>query len=219
MCIPGDIYKVETLNSAQACMPTINATPNSVLPLTEYAPAVQVFKHEIGPHSKGEAESLRHQPVSNSRSQKVPVQFQSSPLVETCKQFPVQFQSSCPLEHHVRAPLKPPHSDRFPKQESVQPPLSRLVEHLPQSNIAPRQGSREEIAQALCQVVLSPKVEYMCFDGNLLKYVLFMQNFETCSEKGNLNCSRRLQLLVQHCYGKVRDAIESCGNLLVEEGY
>lgn len=59
----------------------------------------------------------------------------------------------------------------------------------------------------------------MCFDGNLLKYVLFMQNFETCSEKGNLNCSRRLQLLVQHCYGKVRAAIESCGNLLVEEGY
>lgn len=156
MCIPGDIYKVETLNSAQACMPTTNATPNSVLPLTEYAPAVQVFKHEIGPHSKGEAESLRHQPVSNSRSQKVPVQFQSSPLAETCKQFPVQFQSSCPLEHHMRAPLQPPHSDRFPKQGSVQPPLSRLVEHLPQSNIAPRQGSREEVAQALCQVVLSP---------------------------------------------------------------
>ncbi|CAH3132145.1 unnamed protein product, partial [Pocillopora meandrina] len=160
------IYKVETLNSAQTCMPTINATPNSVLPLTKYAPAVQVFKHEIGPHSKGEAESLRHQPGSNSRSQKVPVQFQSSPLVETCKQFPVQFQSSCPLEHHMRATLKPPHSDRFPKQGSVQTPLSRLVEHLPQSNIAPRQGSREEIAQALCQVVLSPKVEYMCFDGN-----------------------------------------------------
>lgn len=31
--------------------------------------------------------------------------------------------------------------------------------------------------------------------------------------------SRRLQLLIQHCYGKAREAIESCVNLPVEEGY
>ena len=39
------------------------------------------------------------------------------------------------------------------------------------------------------------------------------------SEKDNPDNSRRLQLLIQHCYGKLREAIESCVNLPVEEGY
>ena len=59
----------------------------------------------------------------------------------------------------------------------------------------------------------------MPFDGNPMKYVLFMHNFETCLEKDNRDNFRRLQLLIQHCYGKARDAIESCVNLPVEEGY
>ena len=46
-----------------------------------------------------------------------------------------------------------------------------------------------------------------------------MHNFETCLEKDNPDNSRRLQLLIQHCYGKAREAIESCVNLPVEEGY
>ena len=45
-----------------------------------------------------------------------------------------------------------------------------------------------------------------------------MHNFETCLEKDSPDNSRRLQLLIQHCYGKARDAIESCVNLLVDEG-
>ena len=46
-----------------------------------------------------------------------------------------------------------------------------------------------------------------------------MHNFETCLEKDNTDNSRRLQILIQHCYGKAREAIESCVNLPVEEGY
>ena len=68
---------------------------------------------------------------------------------------------------------------------------------------------RLEMVQALRQVVSTPKVEYMRFDGD----------FETCLEKDNPDNSRRLQLLIQHCYGKARDAIESCVNLPVDEGY
>ena len=49
-----------------------------------------------------------------------------------------------------------------------------------------------------------------------MKYVSFMHNFETCLEKDNPDNSRRLQLLIQHCYGKAREAIESCVNLPVE---
>ena len=116
-------------------------------------------------------------------------------------------------------PVKLTCSDGFLGERSAQPPLSQPIEHLPQGTIAPRQGSGEKIAQALRQVVSAPKVEYMRFDGNPMKYVSFMHNFETCLEKDNPNNSRRLQLLIQHCYGKAREAIESCVNLPVEEGY
>ena len=93
----------------------------------------------------------------------------------------------------------------------------RRPNQLPQGNITPRQGSGEEIAQALRQVISAPKVEYMRFDGNPMKYVSFMHNFETCLEKDNPDNTRRLQLLIQHCYGKAREAIESCVNLPVEK--
>ena len=75
------------------------------------------------------------------------------------------------------------------------------------------------MVQALRQVVSTPKVEYVRFDGDPIKYVSFMHNFETCLEKDNPDNSRRLQLLIQHCYGKAREASESCVNLPVDEGY
>ena len=45
-----------------------------------------------------------------------------------------------------------------------------------------------------------------------------MYNFETFLEKDNPDDSRRLQLLIQHCTGKAREAIESCANL-ADVGY
>ena len=45
-----------------------------------------------------------------------------------------------------------------------------------------------------------------------------MRNFETCLED-HTDGSRSLQLLIQHCTGKAREAIESCVNLPVSEGY
>ena len=78
--------------------------------------------------------------------------------------------------------------------------------------------SGQEMVKALRQVVSSPKVEYHRFDGDPLKYVTFMHNFETYLEKDNPDESRRLQLLIQHCTGKAREAIESCANLS-NDGY
>ncbi|XP_055955970.1 uncharacterized protein LOC126816200 [Patella vulgata] len=71
----------------------------------------------------------------------------------------------------------------------------------------------------LCEAMLTPKLEYLHFDGNPLKYASFIHNFETCLESQNSDSSRRLQLLIQHCTFKARDAIESCVNLPPEEGY
>ena len=78
--------------------------------------------------------------------------------------------------------------------------------------------SGQEIVKALRQVVSSPKVEYHRFDGDPLKYVTFMHNFETYLEKDNPDEARRLQLLIQHCTGKAKGAIESCANL-PNDGY
>ena len=50
--------------------------------------------------------------------------------------------------------------------------------------------SRAEMVQALRQVVSAPRIEYMRFDGDPIKYVSFMHNFETCLEKDNPDNSR-----------------------------
>ena len=78
--------------------------------------------------------------------------------------------------------------------------------------------SGQEMVKALRWVVSSPKVEYHRFNGDPLKYVTFMHNFETYLEKDNPDDSRRLQLFIQHCTGKAREAIESCANL-PNDGY
>ena len=75
----------------------------------------------------------------------------------------------------------------------------------------------QDIVGVLKLVVNSPKIEYLRFNGGPLKYVTFMHNFEVCLEKDNHDPERRLQLLIQHCAGKAREAIESCINL--ENGY
>lgn len=72
----------------------------------------------------------------------------------------------------------------------------------------------EKIVKTLCQVMNTPKIEYMHSDGDPINYVLFMRNFETCLEDDADN-SRNLQFLIQHCTDKARDAIESCVNLPV----
>ena len=174
---------------------------------------------KVPPVSSNWSQQVQPPLKQQTNSKQGPVQSQWTHPVETSKQFPVQFQSTHPIIHRMPDPVKLTCSDGFLGERSAQPPLSQPIEHLPQGTIAPRQGSGEEIAQALRQVVSAPKVEYMRFDGNPMKYVSFMHNFETCLEKDNPNNSRRLQLLIQHCYGKVREAIESCVNLPVEEGY
>ena len=76
----------------------------------------------------------------------------------------------------------------------------------------------EKIVETLCQVMNTPKIEYMHFDGDPINYVSFMRNFKTCLEDDADN-SQNLQFLIQHCTSKARDAIESCVNLPVSEGY
>jgi hypothetical protein len=95
--------------------------------------------------------------------------------------------------------------------ESNQP----VGDHIGNNRISPT----DEIARALRQVVNMPKIEYLHFNGDPLKFGAFMHNFENCLERDDPDDSRKLQLLIQHCTGKAREAIESCVNLAASDGY
>ena len=69
--------------------------------------------------------------------------------------------------------------------------------------------AREQIVKTLSQVMNTPKLEYMHFNGDPINYASFIHNFETCLEDSTNN-SRNLELLIQHCTGVAREAIESC---------
>ena len=168
-------------------------TPVQVCLPSEQSPASGNVLHgqKVGPHSAKETERLKAPPVSSNWSQRVQlpltqqinservtVQSQWTHPVETSKQAPLQ--STHPTECCMPDPVKVTCSDGFLSQRSAQPPLSQPTEHLPQGTIAARQGSGEEIAKALRQVVSAPRVEHMRFDGNPMKYISFMHNFETC---------------------------------------
>ena len=98
-------------------------------------------------------------------------------------------------------------------------PISHPLIQQPVVQATQRTETSIEIVKALKQVVATPKIEYMHFDGNPIKFISFMHNFETCLEKNNDDNGSRLQLLIQHCHGKTREAIETYVNLPAEEGY
>ena len=103
-------------------------------------------------------------------------------------------------------------------EESIRPPRQS-----PEAEMGPpitmTSNSGEEMIRALRQVVSTPRIKYMHFDGDPMNYVSFIHKFETCLEKDNPDSATRLQLLIQHCSGKAKEAIESCVNLPVGRGY
>ena len=103
-------------------------------------------------------------------------------------------------------------------EESIRPPR-QLLEAEMGPPITMTSNSGEEMIRALRQVVSTPRIKYMHFDGDPMNYVSFIHNFETCLEKDNPDSATRLQFLIQHCSGKAKEAIESCVNLPVGRGY
>ena len=71
----------------------------------------------------------------------------------------------------------------------------------------------------LAEASMLPKCEFIHFDGNALRYYIFMKHFESQVEKDTDDNGRRLQLLIQYCNGKARKVVESCILLGEEEGY
>ncbi len=71
----------------------------------------------------------------------------------------------------------------------------------------------------LAAAALLPKPELIQFDGNPLRYFIFMKSFESNVEKDTTDASRRLQLLIQYCTGKAKGVVENCILMNPEEGY
>ena len=179
--------------STPAPNPVFSATGRTV-----YADEAGTCKYADQPYNLKDTETLRTPPVNPPM------------LRNALQQVQVPLMPQFKPEEISRWPTQVPWSQThgaYPGEFQMQEPASFTSD------------GRLEMVQALRQVVSTPKVEYMRFDGDPIKYVSFMHNFETCLEKDNPDNSRRLQLLIQHCYGKARDAVESCVNLPVDEGY
>ena len=129
-----------------------------------------------------------------------------------------------PIAKGSEQPVAPPQENitlSGIERECELPPPTQSIQRLQRSGqvqMPANLDTGEKIVKTLFQVMNTPKIEYMHFDGDPINYVSFMWNFETCLEDDADN-SRNLQFLIQHCTGKARDAIESCVNLPVLEGY
>ena len=120
-------------------------------------------------------------------------------------------QSKSPSMLHVQSKLHQDKSDmnQHPSTQPLQPTKTRGPVH--------QESYGEQIVGALRQVINTPMIEYLQFNGDPLTYVTFLHNFKTCLERDNPDPERKLQLLIQHCMGKARESIASCVNLV--DGY
>ena len=87
-------------------------------------------------------------------------------------------------------------------EESITRPPRQSPEDEMGPPITMASNSGEKMIRALSQVVSTPRIKYMHFDGDPMNYVSFIHNFETCLEKDNPDSATRLQLLIQHCSGE-----------------
>ena len=102
-----------------------------------------------------------------------------------------------PIANGSEQPVAPPQENitlsEIERECEVPPPFQSIQrqERLGQMQIPANPDTGEKIVKTLCQVLNTPKIEYMHFDGNPINYVSFMRNFETCLEDGADN-SRNL---------------------------
>lgn len=116
----------------------------------------------------------------------------------------------------------PRHSSHRSEDAGVSPPLEPVRMSVPRRSSHRSEDAGVEYLETmkkLAAATMLPKSELTVFDGNPLKYFIFMRTFENNVEKDTDDYSRRLQLLIQFCTGKARRVIESCILLEPEEGY
>ena len=65
-----------------------------------------------------------------------------------------------------------------------------------------RDSAEEAMVRALRQIVSTPRIKFMSFNGDPMNYVSIIHNSETFLEKDNPDSDTRLQLLIQIVLGR-----------------
>ena len=73
--------------------------------------------------------------------------------------------------------------------------------------------------QQLLDAIQLPHVELMKFDGDPMKYYMFIRSFENSVDKDTIDYNSRLTRLMQYCTGKARCTSECCCVMNPEQGY
>lgn len=73
--------------------------------------------------------------------------------------------------------------------------------------------------QKILDMMQLPKAELMTFDGNPLKYWVFMQAFKNTVEKDTIDSGSKLLRLHQYCSGKAKNVIQCCLAMEPNQGY
>lgn len=80
-----------------------------------------------------------------------------------------------------------------------------------------QQGQQQQ--QLLVNTLQLPKVDLMEFDGDPLKYWVFIRAFENSVDREQIDDGIKLSRLMRYCTGKARRVIESCSVREPTEGY
>jgi nucleotidyltransferase/DNA polymerase involved in DNA repair len=107
----------------------------------------------------------------------------NQPIGQGISQFNEQYQPRTTTTSWPQTSQPPQRTTTNSWPQPSQPPQRYIqcdVESLPRMV-----DTGEEIIRALRQVVSTPKIKYMHFDGDPVNYISFMHNFDTCLEKDN----------------------------------
>ena len=73
--------------------------------------------------------------------------------------------------------------------------------------------------QQLIDSIQLPKTELMTFDGDPLKYWMFMRAFQNSVERETIDSNAKLMRLLQYCTGKALKVIQSCAVMEPDVGF
>ena len=93
------------------------------------------------------------------------------------------------------------------------------VEDQPRDTLLYLMNENQNKQQQLIDSIQLPKTELMTFDGNPLKYWMFMRAFQNSVERETIDSNAKLMRLLQYCTGKALKVIQSCAVMEPDVGF
>ena len=120
-------------------------------------------------------------PISSRNENRVPPVTQNGEMHQSSR---IE-DSQHPYQMNIEDPRTLNHRHDYETLIENNPAVGRSARAM-----ASQSSPNEKLARALHQVVNMPKIEYLRFNGDPLKYGTFMHNFEACLERDNPDDSR-----------------------------